>query len=194
MTATASDLPRKLDCLVALDEVLLGAPLAECCVHAFVEFKAFIFRDRWAVHRQVQPDLDDLRRGLTSRNDLFHKRRTSRSMPTRTCDVGEVPQSPTVQLQILIHRPQHPPQPPIMPRLARCAVWRDGDDNQLSGSANTWWIGSRLAERRSERGGRNCRGASFVAIFLVELIRKPGPVNVVAEGFIVQADAHCAAT
>jgi hypothetical protein len=60
------DLPRGLGCLVQLEEVLRGAPVAECCVHHFVEFKAFIFRDRWAVHRRYHTDLDDLRRGLTA--------------------------------------------------------------------------------------------------------------------------------
>ena len=60
------DLPHGLACLVDLDEVLRGAPIAECCVHPFTEFKAFIFRDRWAVHRRYHTDLDDLRRGLTA--------------------------------------------------------------------------------------------------------------------------------
>ena len=63
------DLPRELTCLVALEEVLKGAPIADCCVHQFVDFKAFIFRDRWAVHRRYHTDLDDLRRGLTASNN-----------------------------------------------------------------------------------------------------------------------------
>lgn len=63
------DLPRGLECLLELEEVLKGAPILECCVHPFVEFKAFIFRDRWAVHRRYHTDLDDLRRGLTAGHD-----------------------------------------------------------------------------------------------------------------------------
>lgn len=63
------DLPRGLTCLLELEDVLQGAPIAECCVHPFVEFKAFIFRDRWAVHRRYHTDLDDLRRGLTAAHD-----------------------------------------------------------------------------------------------------------------------------
>lgn len=63
------DLPRGLACLVELEQVLQGAPLAECCVYPFVEFKAFIFRDRWSVHRRYHTDLDDLRRGLTAAHD-----------------------------------------------------------------------------------------------------------------------------
>jgi hypothetical protein len=61
------NLPRGLACLMELETVLSGAPIAECCLHPFIGFKAFIFRDRWAVHRRYHTDLDDLRRGLTSR-------------------------------------------------------------------------------------------------------------------------------
>ncbi|HEY5312027.1 MAG TPA: hypothetical protein VIK18_05885 [Pirellulales bacterium] len=61
------DLPRDLGCLLNLEEVLKNAPIAECCILPFVEFKAFIFRDRWAVHRRYHTDLDELRRGLTAR-------------------------------------------------------------------------------------------------------------------------------
>ena len=63
------DLPSGLACLEDLDEVLTNAPIADCCVHHFVDFKAFIFRDRWAVHRRYHTDLDDLRYGLTTRNN-----------------------------------------------------------------------------------------------------------------------------
>jgi hypothetical protein len=62
-------LPRGLVCLSQLDDVLKHAPIADCCAHHFVDFKAFIFRDRWAVHRRYHTDLDDLRRGLTTRHD-----------------------------------------------------------------------------------------------------------------------------
>jgi hypothetical protein len=65
------DMPPNLPCLAQLDEVLLNAPMAECCVHPFVQFKAFIFRDRWAVHRRYHTDLDDLRRELTRKVDPF---------------------------------------------------------------------------------------------------------------------------
>jgi hypothetical protein len=65
------DMPPKLPCLEALDKVLREAPRAECCVHTFVDFKAFIFRDRWSVHRRYHTDLDDLRRELTRRVDPF---------------------------------------------------------------------------------------------------------------------------
>ena len=63
------DLPPRLACLLQLEEVLKAAPIAECCLHPFIEFKAFIFRDRWAVSRRYHTDLDDLRRGLTTRYD-----------------------------------------------------------------------------------------------------------------------------
>jgi len=63
------DLPRGLACLVDLENVLKSAPIEDCCIHPFIEFKAFIFRDRWAVHRRYHTDLDDLRRGLTTRHD-----------------------------------------------------------------------------------------------------------------------------
>ncbi len=63
------DMPPGLVCLVQLGEVLKGAPITECCVHPFIKFEAFIFRDRWAVHRRYHTDLDDLRRGLTARDD-----------------------------------------------------------------------------------------------------------------------------
>jgi hypothetical protein len=62
------DLPPRLACLTKLDMVMKGAPIEECCVHPFVSFKAFIFRDRWAIHRRYQTDLDDLRRGLTAKS------------------------------------------------------------------------------------------------------------------------------
>jgi hypothetical protein len=52
-----------------LQKILDNAPVAECCVHNFVEIKAFIFRDRWAVHRRYHTDLDDLRRGLTKKDN-----------------------------------------------------------------------------------------------------------------------------
>ena len=61
------DIPREIDCLAALQSVLDDAPVEDCCVHNFVDLKAFIFRDRWAVHRRYHTDLDDLRRGLTKR-------------------------------------------------------------------------------------------------------------------------------
>lgn len=60
------DLPPGLGCVVALEQVLRDAPIADCCVYPFIEFKAFIFRDRWAVHRRYHTDLDDLRHGLTA--------------------------------------------------------------------------------------------------------------------------------
>ncbi len=63
------DLPRGLSCLTELEEVLRNAPVDDCCVFKFVEFKAFIFRDRCAVHRRYHTDLDDLRRGLTTKFD-----------------------------------------------------------------------------------------------------------------------------
>ncbi len=63
------DLPRGLACLAELVGVLKSAPIADCCVHPFIGFRAFIFRDRWAVHRRYHTDLDDLRRGLTTKND-----------------------------------------------------------------------------------------------------------------------------
>jgi hypothetical protein len=67
------DLPRELDCLKALDDVLREAPLAKCCIHPFAEFKAFIFRDRWSVHRRYHTDLEDLRRGLTAKENPLPK-------------------------------------------------------------------------------------------------------------------------
>lgn len=63
------DLPRGLDCLIELDEVLRAAPIKECCTCHFAEFKAFDFRDRWAVHRRYHTDLDELRHGLTAKRD-----------------------------------------------------------------------------------------------------------------------------
>jgi hypothetical protein len=63
------DLPPKLPCIDALDKVLRDAPRAEYCVHPFVDIKAFIFRDRWSVHRRYHTDLDDLRRELSRRYD-----------------------------------------------------------------------------------------------------------------------------
>ena len=52
--------------MMELEKVMKAAPIADCCVHPFIEFKAFLFRDRWAVHRRYHTDLDDLRRGLTA--------------------------------------------------------------------------------------------------------------------------------
>ena len=63
------DVPRGIECLAGLQKVLDNAPIAECCVHHFVALKAFIFRDRWAVHRRYHTDLDDLRRGLTAKDN-----------------------------------------------------------------------------------------------------------------------------
>ncbi len=63
------DLPRGLACLVEMEEILKDAPISECCVHPFIEFKAFIFRDRWSIHRRYHTDLDDLRHGITARLD-----------------------------------------------------------------------------------------------------------------------------
>src|SRR5438874_12210929 len=54
------DLPQALSCLAQLDDVLRGAPITDCCTHPFIQLKAFIFRDRWAVHRRYHTDLDDL--------------------------------------------------------------------------------------------------------------------------------------
>ncbi len=63
------DVPRGIECMAGLQRILNDAPIAECCVHHFVELKAFIFRDRWAVHRRWHADLDALRRGLTTREN-----------------------------------------------------------------------------------------------------------------------------
>ena len=63
------DVPREINCLTALQKVLDDAPIAECCVHPFVDLNAFIFRDRWAVHRRYHTDLDDLRHGLTTKDN-----------------------------------------------------------------------------------------------------------------------------
>jgi hypothetical protein len=63
------DLPRGLACMTELQEVLEAAPIAECCVHPFVKFEAFIFRDRWAVHQRYLTDLDELREGLNARSN-----------------------------------------------------------------------------------------------------------------------------
>lgn len=63
------DVPREIQCLSDLQKILDNAPIAECCVHNFVDLKAFIFRDRWAVHRRYHTDLDDLRRGLTAKDN-----------------------------------------------------------------------------------------------------------------------------
>jgi hypothetical protein len=63
------DVPRGIECLLGLQKILDDAPIAECCVHHFVELKAFIFRDRWAVHRRYHTDLDDLRHGLTTKDN-----------------------------------------------------------------------------------------------------------------------------
>ena len=63
------DLPQGLACMEELQSVLQRAPIAECCVYPFVEFNAFVFRDRWAVHRRYHTDLDDLRHSLTTKNN-----------------------------------------------------------------------------------------------------------------------------
>jgi hypothetical protein len=63
------DVPRDIECLATLQKILDNAPVADCCVHQFVELKAFIFRDRWAVHRRYHTDLDDLRHGLTTKDN-----------------------------------------------------------------------------------------------------------------------------
>lgn len=63
------DLPRELPSLCELQNVLKAAPIKECCSYPFNKLEAFIFRDRWAVHRRYHTDLDDLRRGLTAKND-----------------------------------------------------------------------------------------------------------------------------
>jgi len=63
------DLPRGLACLVDLEKVLTSAPIGDCCIYPFIEFNAFIYRDRWAVHRRYHTDLDDLRHGLTTGHD-----------------------------------------------------------------------------------------------------------------------------
>lgn len=39
------DGPLGIECLAGLQKILDNAPTAECCVHHFVELKAFIFRD-----------------------------------------------------------------------------------------------------------------------------------------------------
>lgn len=62
------DLPHGLVCLTQLKNVLKAAPIKECCVHSF-KFGAFIFRDRWAVHRRYHTDLDALRHGLNANNN-----------------------------------------------------------------------------------------------------------------------------
>lgn len=63
------DLPPGLPCMIGLNDVLQSAPIDDCCVCRFARLEAFIFRDRWAVHRRYHTDLDDLRRGLTAKND-----------------------------------------------------------------------------------------------------------------------------
>jgi hypothetical protein len=65
------DLPPNLSCMAQLDEVLQDAPVTECCIHPFSQFKAFIFRDRWSVHRRYHTDLNDLRRELTAKVNPF---------------------------------------------------------------------------------------------------------------------------
>ena len=67
------DLPNDLACVQELYEVMSNAPIQSHCVYSFFDFKAFIFRDRWAVHRRYHTDLDDLRRGLTTRYDPLPK-------------------------------------------------------------------------------------------------------------------------
>jgi hypothetical protein len=63
------DIPRGIECLAGLQKILDDAPIKQLCVQNFVEMKAFIFRDRWAVHRRYHTDLDELRRGLTAKED-----------------------------------------------------------------------------------------------------------------------------
>ena len=63
------DLPQKLSCVRDMVKALSEAPVGDCCTHNFIEFKAFIFRDRWAVHRRYHTDLDDLRHRLTTKYD-----------------------------------------------------------------------------------------------------------------------------
>lgn len=63
------DVPPALPCLQALEKVLSEDPVAQLCVYAFVDLKAFIFRDRWSVHRRYHTDLDDLRRELTKKKN-----------------------------------------------------------------------------------------------------------------------------
>jgi hypothetical protein len=63
------DLPRDLNCMEALDAVLKNAPITDCCVFPFTKFEAFVFRDRWAIHQRYHTDLNDLRRGLTARQN-----------------------------------------------------------------------------------------------------------------------------
>jgi len=65
------DVPRGIECLAGLQKILENAPIAECCVHHFVDLRAFIFRDRWAIHRRYHTDLDDLRRGLTAKDNAL---------------------------------------------------------------------------------------------------------------------------
>jgi hypothetical protein len=65
------DIPREIQCMADLQKILDSAPIKEFCVHEFVDLKAFIFRDRWAVHRRYLTDLDDLRRGLTAIKNPF---------------------------------------------------------------------------------------------------------------------------
>ncbi len=67
------DLPRGLECLTDLQKAFDDAPISECCVHNFIDLKAFIFRDRWAVHRRYHTDLDDLRQGLTTKENPLPK-------------------------------------------------------------------------------------------------------------------------
>jgi hypothetical protein len=79
------DLPRRLERIVELQDVLNNAPIRECCAHPFIELKAFIFRDRWAVHRRYHSDLDELRRGLTARHDPLPPA-TDESLPAESAD------------------------------------------------------------------------------------------------------------
>lgn len=58
------DLPPTISPVSQLYKVLRGAPIAEYCSYSFIKFNAFVFRDRWAVHRRYYTDLADLRRGL----------------------------------------------------------------------------------------------------------------------------------
>jgi hypothetical protein len=72
------DLPPELPCLVDLRQVLANAPIRDCCTNHFIEFGAFIFRDRWAVNQRYHTDLDDLRRGLTTRANRCQPAKTNR--------------------------------------------------------------------------------------------------------------------
>lgn len=63
------DLPDSFAFFKVWEDVRKDAPIAECCAYPFNTFEAFIFRDRWAVHRRYHTDLDVLRWGLTTANN-----------------------------------------------------------------------------------------------------------------------------